>query len=229
MSRAGPGATPRRANPPERAGGRRPRFAVGAAVLAALRDPVVDVFLLAGTFAVLSGDRVVDGLVLFAIAVALGWDVPRRRAEAGAAVPAGGEQAGTAAAAPRGPAGRLRSPAVLLGGVVYAVLVAGFSRYSWPATIATAAPAVAAVAVVWRRPPGGPERLPRAGLLAWASVYVALGLWELSALLLQPSLTTDSFAHPTVSVLLDPVLAGHLGRAVVMSLWLATGWYLVGL
>jgi hypothetical protein len=89
--------------------------------------------------------------------------------------------------------------------------------------------AVAAGAAVWRRAPGGPERLPRAGLVAWAAVFVALGLWELSALLLQPSLTTDSYAHPTISVLLDPVLAGHLGRSVVLSLWLASGWYLVGL
>jgi hypothetical protein len=196
---------------------------------------VVDVFLLAGTFDVLSGDRVVDGVVLFAVAVALGWDAPRRRGQARAASAAGEAQAGTAAApaatpVPRGPASPRHSPALLVGGVVYAVLAAGLGRYSWPATVAVAAPAVAAVAAVRGRPPGdGPGRLPRAGLLAWASVFVALGLWELSALLLQPSLTTDSYVHPTISVLMDPVLAGHLGRSVVLSLWLACGWYLVGL
>jgi hypothetical protein len=239
MSTAGPGASPRRPTPPDRAGGRPSPVAAGAAVLAALRDPVVDVFLLAGTFDVLSGDRVVDGVVLFAVAVALGWDAPRRRAGAMAGAPAGEDQVGMARVAAAGPvpaprrlAGLRHSPTVLVGVVVYAVLAAKFTRYSWPATIAVAAPAAAAVAAVWRRPSGegtGPGRLPRAGLAAWASIFVALGLWELSALLLQPSLTTDSYVHPTLSVLMDPVLAGPLGRSVVLSLWLASGWYLVGL
>ena len=35
--------------------------------------------------------------------------------------------------------------------------------------------------------------------------------------------------YSRLSVLMDPVLAGHLGRSVVLSLWLACGWYLVGL
>jgi hypothetical protein len=58
-------------------------------------------------------------------------------------------------------------------------------------------------------------------------VFVALALWELSALLLQPSLTTGSWAHPTISVLMDPILATHLGRSIVLSLWLASGGFLL--
>ena len=46
-------------------------------------------------------------------------------------------------------------------------------------------------------------------------------------LLQQPSLTTDSYTHPTVSTLTDPVLATGPGRAVVLLAWLAFGWYLV--
>ena len=75
------------------------------------------------------------------------------------------------------------------------------------------------------RPAGG--RLPVAGTLAWAAVLVAGCLWELGALLQQPSLTTDSYSHPTVSTLTDPVLANSPGRAVVLLGWLALGWYLV--
>ena len=66
-----------------------------------------------------------------------------------------------------------------------------------------------------------------AGTLAWVAVLVAGCLWELGALLQQPSLTTDSYSHPTVSTLTDPVLANSPGRAVVLLGWLALGWYLV--
>ena len=66
-----------------------------------------------------------------------------------------------------------------------------------------------------------------AGTLAWAVVLVAGCLWELGALLQQPSLTTDSYAHPTVSTLTDPVLATSPGRAALLLAWLALGWYLV--
>jgi len=201
---------------------------------------VIVIFLLAGTFDVLSGDRVVDGLALFGVAVGLGWDA-RPRAVADAARPAGMTSAEPAPepppAADQGRAspvlGSLRpSRAVVLGGLVYAALVATFARYSWPVTAAVEAPAVAAVVVVWRRPPEGqpaPRPLTRAGAVAWGAILVALGLWELSALLLQPSLTTDSYEHPTFSVLMDPLLAGHLGRSVFLWLWLTSGWYLLGL
>jgi hypothetical protein len=244
MSSGDPGASPggdRRA-PAERAdAGDRPRPAsFRSAVVGGLRDPVIVVFLLAGTFDVLAGDHTVDGAILFAVALALGWDAARRpggRAEAAwstgedPAAPPGGEAAAPARS-PRRPSGLPRSPLVAIGGLAYAVLVAGFARYSWPATVAVAGPAAAAVAVGWRRPVGdhaGPERLPRSGVVAWSLVFVALALWELTALLLQPSLTTDSWAHPTISVLMDPVLATHLGRLVVLSLWLASGWFLLGL
>jgi hypothetical protein len=208
---------------------------VGLAILGALRDPVIVIFVLAGTFDLLSGDRIIDGAILLAVAVALGWDAARRppaERAAEAAEPGGDAMRPARGAVPapapssRGRAGPWRSPMVLLGGVVYVVLVAGFARYSLPATLAVWAPAAAGVAVAWRRPvTDGPDPAPVPA--AGAVVFVALALWELAALLLQPSLTTDSWAHPTISVLLDPILATHLGRTVVLSLWLASGWWLL--
>ena len=86
------------------------------------------------------------------------------------------------------------------------------------------------LALAWRgplrvRPDTGP--VEPAGLAAWVSVGVALGLWELVQLLLQPSLTTDSYAHPTISTMTDPLLATSPGRSVVLLAWVAFGWYLV--
>ena len=66
-----------------------------------------------------------------------------------------------------------------------------------------------------------------AGTLAWLAVLVAGCLWELSALLQQPSLTADSYAHPTVSTLTDALLATSPGRSVILLAWVTFGWYLV--
>lgn len=199
--------------------GSGPSWPVGLTILSALRDPVIVIFSLAGTFDLLSGDRLIDGLTLFAVALVLGWGAARRP---------------PASKAPTTPSPRARtlprrSLPVILGGLLYAVLVGQFVRYSWPATIGVWAPAAAGVAIVWRRPVDDTDPMPvrAAGAAAWAVMFVALALWELAALLLQPSLTTDSWAHPTISVLLDPILATHLGRSIALSLWLASGWSLV--
>jgi hypothetical protein len=108
--------------------------------------------------------------------------------------------------------------------------VGSFSRYSWPVTACIIVLGTVVVLIGWHgpvraRPAGG--RLPVAGTLAWIAVLVAGCLWELGALLQQPSLTTDSYSHPTISTLTDPVLATSPGRAVVLLAWLALGWYLV--
>lgn len=58
-------------------------------------------------------------------------------------------------------------------------------------------------------------------------MFVALGLWELLQLLQQPSFRTDSFDHPTISVLSDRYLASYLGRSIGLLLWLGIGWFLL--
>ena len=153
--------------------------------------------------------------------------------------PAGGQspaaKAGPAGGQSSAPPPSRRRRAVLAvtwlaGGALYAAVVGSFSRYSWPATAGIIGLGTIVVVIGWHgplrdRPASG--RLPVAGTLAWVAVLVASCLWELGALLQQPSLTTDSYSHPTVSTLTDPVLANSPGRAVVLLGWLALGWYLV--
>ena len=136
------------------------------------------------------------------------------------------------AVGPTGPAGA--APALLAaglaGGVLYAVVVGSFSRYSWPATVPVAGLGAAVVAIGWRGPRHtrpAPPRPPAVGLALWGVLAVACCLWELWSLLEQPNLATSSYAHPTISTLTDPVLSTWAGRSVVLAAWLGLGWFLV--
>jgi hypothetical protein len=119
---------------------------------------------------------------------------------------------------------------MIMTAVLFAVLIGEFGRYSWPASVAVIVPAATGLYLGWRgplRPYAEARTIRRSGAFAWTGVFVGLGLWELAALLLQPSFTTDSYAHPTISVLTDAFLATHLGRSVSLLVWLALGYYLV--
>jgi hypothetical protein len=201
------------------------RSARPLSVLAGFREPVVWILLAIAFFTSISG-KPVDGVLMLIVAIGLAWDAGRRArlgtaeataAEAGRARPAGGRR-------------RLLVLALLAGGVAYAGVMGSFIRYSWPATAGIIGLSTVVVLIGWHgplreRPVRG--RLPVAGTLAWVVVLVAGCLWELAALLLQPSITTDSYAHPTISTLTDPVLASSPGRALVLAAWLGLGWYLV--
>ena len=214
-----------------------------------LAHPVVLTFLVAAYFSYVTGDTVRAGYLL-AVGLALTWDQVRRRIRRPPAGPGqanpGGERAseGDGQADPGDPAQlafsgesadrrrvvmrRWLMPAVLTG-IAYSLIVGSLQRYSWPVTIAVNIPAVAGVLVAWRvsaGSKGAPGRLSWAGIATWAVVWAGAAVWELTALYLQPSLTTDSYAHPTLSVLANPVLHSVPGRAAVLFAWLALGWYL---
>ena len=176
------------------------------AALSGLREPVVWVLLLIAFFTAISG-KPVDGVLMLIVATGLAWDAGRR------ALRHPGAGAGPVARPSRRPG-----------------VVGSFSRYSWPATAGIIGLGTIVVVIGWHgplraRPDGG--RLPLAGTLAWIVVLVAGCLWELASLLQQPSLTTDSYSHPTISTLTDPLLASSPGRSIVLLGWLALGWYLV--
>jgi hypothetical protein len=201
------------------------------AALSGLREPVVVVLLLIAFFTWISG-KPLDGLLMLVVGVSLAWDTARRSRQG--APPERGPAEGSPAGVARPPAvawrPRLLALAWLAGGAVYAVVVGSFSRYSWPATVAVAGLGVAVVVAGWRGPHRSrpaPARLPRTGLALWGLVLVTGCLWELWSLLEQPTLTTDSYAHPTISTLTDPVLSTWAGRSLVLACWLGLGWFLV--
>lgn len=185
--------------------------------LAPFLDPVVPILLLAGIFDWISGNPI-HSVLLFAAGFALAWE---------AVNPGRGRSRGVS------PPLSLPMPPVwllVMTGVLFAALIGEFDRYSRPATAAVLVPAAAGLSLGWRGSLGtlhGAPTVRRSGGFAWAAVFVSLSLWELTALLLQPSLTTDSYAHPTISVLTDAFLATHVGRSVSLFVWLGLGWFLV--
>ncbi|HUB40758.1 MAG TPA: hypothetical protein VMA72_18070 [Streptosporangiaceae bacterium] len=203
---------------------------LGRAAMAGLRQPIVAILLLIALFTSVSG-KPLDGFLMLAVATLLIFDAARSGRQA-----ACGASAATASVA--APAGsRRNAPRRLLvkaawfaAGVLYCVVVGSFRRYSWPATAAVVALGCLMIAIGWqgplaRRQPLNGEPLRRVWL--WAAVLVSGGVLELTSLLQQPHLTTDSYAHPTISALTDPVLASSPGRSAILGGWLVTGWYLV--
>jgi hypothetical protein len=196
------------------------------------REPLILILITAGIFEILSGDPISHGVLLF-LAAGL---VAREQASRPSGEPClPTERPGTIApilddAALSGPLRLARTmpwPVGLAIAVAYAAVVGGFARFTWPMTAAILVPGGLALAAVWEDRSPRPRRpeVARWGLAVWAAVLVALGLWELTQLLLQPSLTVNSYAHPTISYLLDPLLNQHrIDRSVAIFAWLSLGW-----
>jgi hypothetical protein len=107
-------------------------------------------------------------------------------------------------------------------------LVIGATRnLTWPAALTvTGVGLVVCYSALTRPPerrlPPGPDVAP-SGLAVWGTIFVAFCLWELSAFLIG-----NNDAHPTWSMLTDPVLAWFPTRAVAAFAWVAWGDRLVG-
>jgi hypothetical protein len=63
----------------------------------------------------------------------------------------------------------------------------------------------------------------------WATIGVAICLWELTAFLHQSDAQTENPDHPTISAIVDPITGDGLWRAVMIICWLAAGIFLVRL
>jgi len=107
--------------------------------------------------------------------------------------------------------------------VVYAALAALCRPLTAPAAVAVLLAGAALLALAARRQvPPQPVICSRRAVLPWMVLALLLAGWELTAML-----WGNDSAHPSLSLLLDPVLDTYPGRLVGYLAWLATGRWLV--
>jgi len=149
----------------------------------------------------------IDGVVFLATATAIGV-VERTR--------------------PGPPAPRKVPAAAVLVAVPLGWLVASRPPDSVAVTVAVAlaGPPMLLLAL---RTGGHTDRVKAGRWWPWAAVGVATCLWELTSFLQQSDPATANRDHPTLSAVLDPLLAAGPGRTVAIIGWLAVGGYLVRL
>ena len=208
---------------------------LGRAAVSGLRQPIVAILLLIALFTTVSG-KPLDGFLMLAVATLLTLDAARSLRQGATENPGPSAAVRPVPSAPadqprRGLRRLLATAAWLVAGAFYCAVAGSFSRYSWPATASVIALGCLMIAIGWQgplrsRPTLSGKPLRRAWL--WGVVLVSGGLLELGSLLQQPHLTIDSYAHPTISALTDPLLGSHPGRSAVLGGWLLTGWFLVG-
>lgn len=111
--------------------------------------------------------------------------------------------------------------------VVVAWVGSGLRSHTWPPTIMVGVVAAAVGTLALQRPAGRPERpVPprlRRAIVVWAVVLTVGLLWEAYAFLRQPGPTVSSYAYPTLSALLDPLLEARAVRFAAWLVWLGAG------
>jgi hypothetical protein len=118
---------------------------------------------------------------------------------------------------------------ILLGvllSVTYGVIVGGWAPASAPVVLAVAVPGLLILPLAWRVGPPSRATKPGPAKWVWAGVMVLVCLWELFAFLAQPDAHTDSYDHPTLSAILNPLFHSSTVRAVLLVAWLGVGLWL---
>lgn len=114
---------------------------------------------------------------------------------------------------------------------VAAALVIIVAPRTGPVSISlVAALGVGAVALVWNHAPRESPRNPRSrrrARIAWASLGIALCVWEALAYILSVVVPRGWIGFPTVSLLLEPAVDFDPSRALLTVVWLAAGVWLV--
>src|SRR5215218_11452687 len=131
----------------------------------------------------------------------------------------------SAASAAARPAPRTLSPVFRWGAaLLFAVLVSDARSLTLPASLLVLAGGLG----IWWAGKYAPMVAPDApaaaiGVATWAIVFGTFAVWELGAFVIG-----NNDAHPTFSMLFDPVLSFGPTRALCALGWLASGWYLLG-
>jgi hypothetical protein len=164
------------------------------------RGPAVPILLLAGVVHIVR-QNLLDVLVFFGTALVIVIDAQlRHRGRSMRILP-----------------GRGWLPAAAVGGALLGLAGLG----SPVVKVVLAVVGVASMVVVLRGPADRTEPALPPGWRAWATVAVAIAVWELLAWLSQDDPDVGNPDHPTLSTLADPVLASTLGRALMCAAWAA--------
>jgi hypothetical protein len=203
---------------------------VGAVISAGIRELVIVCLLVAALFDALSGNPL-HTVVLVGAAIALAIARARERVVLGTAERPVGRWERAPEPLERIRSGMARSsiPLLLFPAIGFALVIGWFDRYSIVASFAVAVVGASAIALSWNGPFRDEplEPVEPSGKTLWVLVVVALAIWELTNLFLQPNLSTDSWRHPTISVLADPVLGSRIWRSFFLFVWLRVGWGLL--
>lgn len=110
-------------------------------------------------------------------------------------------------------------------GLAYALFAGSLRRLTIPAEITTLLPG--AVLVWYALRPGtahfpAPAPFARRATMPWIAIAVAFGIWETYA-----AARGSTHAHPTLSILMGPLIDPPLARAAGYAVWLLTGLWLV--
>jgi hypothetical protein len=104
----------------------------------------------------------------------------------------------------------------------YALLAAFARPLTAPAVAAILLPGSALLLRGIRRAPIRIVRVTRSTVMVWVGLGLLFCAWELVAYY-----SGNDLAHPTLSILLDPVFATYPGRVAGYLAWLLTGAWLV--
>lgn len=130
------------------------------------------------------------------------------------------------------PRSRHLSPWILVAGMtLFAAAVALAPPASLGAILVMAAVGAAAVVLILVAPDSqnlaGRARQALAGWPVWATLGVAVCLWELASFIEQQVWPADQVDHPAASDLIGPLLGSWVGRTVLLLLWAGAGWWLL--
>jgi hypothetical protein len=124
------------------------------------------------------------------------------------------------------PGARSAQSAVVGAAVVgYAWLLGGIAPFSTKALLGVLLPGALLGVIAFARPPeriAPPESVDVAGLSYWAICIALLFAWEASAVR-----DNSPPSHPSLTDLINPLIAPHPVKTAAIVVWLLAGWALV--
>jgi hypothetical protein len=120
---------------------------------------------------------------------------------------------------------RARIAVIVAALAVYAWIDASAAPFTTAALVGVLIPGTVLGAIAWARPPERippPRELDMLGMSYWMICLAALFEWEASAF------RDNSLAwHPSLTNLIDPLIAPHVVKSAAILVWILAGWGLV--